>query len=80
MSALATTLTVLLIIPPRPAPASVLRWLISAAACLLTIVVALGVIGLRWHYFTDTLAGAAEGVATVGTLALLLDLLPPSGR
>jgi len=74
MSALATTLTVLLIIPPHPGRASVLRRLISAAACLLTIVVALGVIGLRWHYLTDTLAGAAEGVATVGTLVLLLDL------
>jgi membrane-associated phospholipid phosphatase len=74
MSALATTLTVLLIIPPHPGRTGVLRWLLSAAACLLTIVVALGVIGLRWHYFTDTLAGAAEGAATVGTLALLLDL------
>ena len=76
MSALATTLAVLLIIPPRPAGARALPWLIPAAACLLTIVVATGVIALRWHYFTDTLAGAAEGIATVLTLALLLDLPP----
>jgi len=76
MCALATTLAVLLIIPPRPAGARALLWLIPAAACLLTIVVATGVIALRWHYFTDTLAGAAEGIATVLTLALLLDLPP----
>jgi membrane-associated phospholipid phosphatase len=32
------------------------------------------VIGLRWHYFTDTVAGAAIGIGTVCALALLLDL------
>jgi membrane-associated phospholipid phosphatase len=74
MSALTATLAVLLIIPPRPARPGAPLWLIPAAACLLTIVVAIGVIGLRWHYLTDTLAGAAEGIATVGALALLLDL------
>ena len=74
MCALTATLAVLLIIPPRPTRASALLWLIPAAACLLTIVVAIGVIGLRWHYLTDTLAGAAEGITTVGVLALLLDL------
>ena len=55
-----------------------LRVLIPAAACLLGGVVAVGVIGLRWHYFTDTVAGAALGIGTVCGLALLLDL-PPSG-
>ena len=34
----------------------------------------MGVIGLRWHYFTDTVAGAAVGIGTVCGLALLLDL------
>ena len=76
MAALTATLIVLLLIPPRPARPSALLWLIPAAACLLTIVVAIGVIGLRWHYLTDTLAGAAEGIGTVGALALLLDLPP----
>jgi hypothetical protein len=33
-----------------------------------------GVIGLRWHYFTDCVAGAAVGAGTVLALALLLDL------
>jgi membrane-associated phospholipid phosphatase len=36
--------------------------------------VATAVIGLRWHYFTDTVAGAAVGVGTVCALALILDL------
>ena len=74
MAGLTATLTVLLLIPPRPARPRAPLWLIPAVACLLTIVVAIGVIGLRWHYLTDTLAGAAEGIATVGALALLLDL------
>jgi len=37
-------------------------------------VVAVGVIGLKWHYFTDTVAGAAVGIGTVCGLALFLDL------
>jgi membrane-associated phospholipid phosphatase len=75
--------TVLLLISPRPAkagalrvliPAAALRVLIPAAACVLGGVVAIAVIGLRWHYFTDTVAGAAVGVGTVCGLALILDL------
>jgi membrane-associated phospholipid phosphatase len=69
MAALAATVTVLLLRPPRWTAA-----LVPAAAWLLTGVVAVGVIGLRWHYFTDTLAGAAVGIGTVCGLALLLDL------
>jgi membrane-associated phospholipid phosphatase len=59
MFALAATVAVLLLIPPRPARAGA---------------VAVGVIGLRWHYFTDTVAGAAVGIGTVCGLALILDL------
>ena len=73
MFALAAMVTVLLI-PPRPAKAGPLRLLIPVAACVLGAVVAVGVIGLRWHYFTDTVAGAAVGIGTVCALALLLDL------
>jgi membrane-associated phospholipid phosphatase len=47
---------------------------ISAAVCLAGVVVAVGVIGLHWHYFTDTVAGAAVGIGAVCGLALLLDL------
>jgi membrane-associated phospholipid phosphatase len=73
MFALAAMVTVLLI-PPRPAKAGPLRLLIPVAACVLGCVVAVGVIGLQWHYFTDTVAGAAVGIGTVCALALLLDL------
>lgn len=77
MFALAATVAVLLLIPP-PAKAGALRVLIVGAACVLGGVVATGVIGLRWHYFTDTVAGAAVGIGTVCGLALLLDL--PAAR
>jgi membrane-associated phospholipid phosphatase len=74
MFALAATVAVLLLGPPRSAKGVALRVLIPAAACVLGGLVAIGVIGLRWHYFTDTLAGAAVGIGTVCALALLLDL------
>jgi len=70
---LAATVTVLLLNPPRPARAATLRVLIPVAACALGVVVAVAVIGLRWHYFTDTVAGAAVAIGTVCGLALLLD-------
>jgi membrane-associated phospholipid phosphatase len=72
--ALAATVGMLLLVPPRPAGAAVLRVLISAAVFLLGCVVAVGLISLRFHYFTDTVAGAALGIGTVCGLALLLDL------
>jgi membrane-associated phospholipid phosphatase len=74
MFALAATVVVLLHVPPRPTQPSAARVVIQAAACVLGGVVAVGVIGLRWHYFTDTVAGAAVGIGTVCGLALLLDL------
>ena len=77
--ALAATVTVLLLVPPRPAGAGALRVLVPAVACAAGVVVAVGLIGLRFHYFTDTVAGAAVGIGTVCGLALLLDL-PPTRR
>jgi len=74
MFALAATVAVLLLSPPRPALTRVLRVLILGGSFVLGGVVAVGVIGLRWHYFTDTVAGAAVGIGTVCGLALLLDL------
>jgi membrane-associated phospholipid phosphatase len=64
---------VLLLVPPRPAKAALLHTLIPVAACALGVVVAIAVIGLQWHYFTDTVAGAAVATGTVCGLALLLD-------
>jgi len=92
-AALAMSLTILLLLAPRPAthpadPATqplrlptVLRWAIPAVAWLAVVVVAVGVMGLRWHYLTDTIGGAALGTGTACALALILDLSwPRSGR
>jgi undecaprenyl-diphosphatase len=74
VGALAAAVTVLSLRPPL----ALRRALIPAAAWLLCGAVALGVIGLRWHYFTDTAAGAAVGIGTACGLALILDL--PAAR
>jgi membrane-associated phospholipid phosphatase len=71
--ALAATVAVLLLASPRSAAARA-AWVLSALAFALAGVVAVAVIGLRWHYFTDTVAGAAVGIGTVCGLALVLDL------
>jgi membrane-associated phospholipid phosphatase len=76
ISALAATVTVLLLASPRPAAAGPLRVLILAAAYLAVAAVVIGVIAVRFHYFTDTVAGAAVGIGTVCGLALILDLIP----
>ena len=77
MFTLAATITVLLLTSPQPARARAPRVLIPAAAWVLGVVVAIAVIGLRWHYFTDNVAGAAVGIGTVCGLALILDLPAP---
>jgi membrane-associated phospholipid phosphatase len=74
VTAMTATLAVLLLVPPQQARTRAVRVAVVAAACLITVVVVIGVIGLRFHYFTDTVAGAAAGVGTVLGLALLLDL------
>lgn len=71
--ALIATVTVLLLLPPRPARAAPLRYLILAAAYVLAVVVPVGLMGLRWHYFTDTVGGAAIGIGAVLAVALVLD-------
>ena len=70
--ALAATVTLLLLASP-PYAARALRILISAAACAVAVIVVIAVIGLRFHYLTDTVAGAAVGTGTVCGLALILD-------
>ncbi|HEY4462930.1 MAG TPA: phosphatase PAP2 family protein [Streptosporangiaceae bacterium] len=72
--AMAATLAILLLVPPQQARTRTARVVLVIAACVIAAVVAVGVIGLRFHYFTDTVAGAAVGVGTVLALALLLDL------
>src|SRR5437667_341841 len=74
--ALVATITALLLASPWPAVARPLRLLILAVAYLAAVAVVVGVIGVRFHYFTDTAAGAAVGTGTVCGLALVLDLIP----
>ena len=57
-----------------------LRVLILAVAYLTAAAVVVGVIGVRFHFFTDTVAGAAVGLGTVCGLALILDLVPARAR
>ena len=73
---LATVLGVLLHDQARPAATRVARAALVVGACAVTALVAVGVIGLRWHYFTDTVGGVALGTGTVLTLAFLIDLAP----
>jgi membrane-associated phospholipid phosphatase len=72
---LATVLGVLLHDPTRQAAARTARAALVLFALAVTAVVAVGVIGLRWHYFTDTVGGVALGAGTVLALALLIDLV-----
>jgi membrane-associated phospholipid phosphatase len=72
-AALTATLAVLFLVPPQRSATRAARLALVSAACAITGIVAIGVIGLRWHYFTDTAAGAAVGVGSVLALALLLD-------
>ncbi|MCW2930835.1 MAG: hypothetical protein JWM19_1797 [Actinomycetia bacterium] len=65
---------VLFLLPPPPTPRA-RAWLLAGLVVLLAVLVitALGVIGLRWHYLTDVVGGAAVAVGTVCALCLLLD-------
>jgi len=72
--AMTATVTVLLLGAPREGKAGAVRVLVPAAAALLAVVVVIALIGVRFHYFTDTVGGAALGTGTVCGLALALDL------
>jgi hypothetical protein len=50
------------------------------AACAVTALVAVGIVGLRWHYFTDTVGGVALGAGSVLALAFIIDLAPGTLR
>jgi undecaprenyl-diphosphatase len=77
---LATVLGVLLHDPARRTATRVVRAAFVFVACAVAALVAVGVIGLRWHYFTDTVGGVALGTGTVLALALLIDLVPAVPR
>ncbi len=71
--AMTAMLTLLLVISPQPIGTRWIRRLIVVIAEVIACGVALAVIGLQWHYFTDTIGGAAVGTGTVIALALIID-------
>jgi hypothetical protein len=71
--AITATYALLFVLPPQQARTRAFRLTVLAAALVVTGITVLGVIGLRWHYFTDTIAGAAVAIGTVSALALALD-------
>lgn len=75
--AIATTIALVFVIPPQPYRARTVRVLLAAAGGLVGAIVAIAVIALQWHTFTDTVAGAAMGIGAVSALALVLDLFQP---
>jgi membrane-associated phospholipid phosphatase len=74
--ALTAVVAVLMLSPPgsRPRPGG--RLLLVLGLVIVDCVVAVAVIGLQWHYFTDTVAGAAVGIGVVLTAAFPLDSSP----
>jgi len=78
--ALAAALAVLLADPTRPRLPAILRLLLAAAALLAASAVAVAVVGLGLHYFTDTVGGAATGAAVVLATALIIDRVADGAR
>jgi len=72
---LATVVVVLLLVPPGRVPRVAARIVIAVAVALAGCAVALGMIGQNYHYFTDTVGGAALGISLVLAVAFLLDWL-----
>jgi len=76
--AMTTTLAILLLVPPQQSRTRRLRVLLVLAALAIALIVAAAVIALEWHYFTDTIGGAAVAIGVVGALAIAIDLLTAS--
>ena len=71
---LATVVVVLLLDVPRPVLRPAAKIAVAAAAALVGCAVGVGMIGLDYHYFTDTVGGAALGISLTLAAAFLLDL------
>jgi membrane-associated phospholipid phosphatase len=72
---IAVAFAVLLVNPARPRMSAALRLLLALLAFLAAGAVAVAVVALGLHYFTDTVAGAAVGTAVVLGTALIIDRL-----
>ena len=73
MFALAAVTGVLLANPARPRRPVAVRLMLTSGAVLVAAAVALAMVSLGFHYFTDTIGGAAVGTATVLVSAFVID-------
>lgn len=71
--ALATVIAVLLLGPQAPRWPLPARLALAVTALLVAACVAVAVTAIRYHYFSDTLGGAAVGAGSVVATALALD-------
>ena len=70
----AAAMAVVLLAPRSGRPHPAVRIAVIAAAVVVASAVGIAMIGLHYHYFTDTVAGAAVGIGVVIGVAFLLDL------
>jgi uncharacterized protein (DUF427 family)/membrane-associated phospholipid phosphatase len=77
ISAMAAAGIVLLFGPSRPRLPALVRWLTLGGILLVVVAMALALVAGFYHYFTDTIGGAAVGTGTVLATALALDWLCP---
>jgi uncharacterized protein (DUF427 family)/membrane-associated phospholipid phosphatase len=75
VSAMAVTVIVLLLGPSRPPLPAWLRWVLAVAVAAVLPVLSVCLVGVGYHYLTDTIGGAAVGTGTVLATALGLDAL-----
>ena len=72
--ALASAIAVVMLAPRSGRPHPAVRIAVIGAAVVVASAVGIAMIGLQYHYFTDTVAGAAVGTGVVIGVAFLLDL------
>ncbi len=71
--AAATVITVLLLNPPRRRPRPAVTIAVAAILALVGCLVGAAMISLNYHYFTDTIGGAAFAITVVIAVTFLLD-------
>ena len=78
--ALATVAAFLLVGPTAPRGLAPLRWIAAVCVFMLAGVIAVALVISGYHYATDTIGGAAVGIATTCVVALLIDAIAPRVR
>ena len=73
VSAMAAAFIVLLAGPFRALLPAALRWLLAALTVCVMAAEAPALVAIHYHYFSDTIGGAATGAGTVILTALMLD-------